>query len=279
MEPGDYFTFSVPHSPIDEEAYRDIFQSVGLREPWVVKHSDMPKPRSPEEERTYFYRFADRISKNVGGLPFISMTRRHRDSGLCHNEMDVDFVTFDQHTDLIFYSEPGIFTGVSELAERKLYHNGTFLSARKGQVFIVGSEVPADKWLPLVKRYPPRKIRDVLEADISDKIILSLDIDALKSSLTEAYDYYVHAPIDDMLMVLRKERRSEFSDILDISKQLAEKHQVVGINIAEYNPQRERNRFLGTQGLIKLYLSEILDIISDKEPAREAQTYIKQKGL
>ena len=242
MTLDDFVTVIVPHNRRQEEIYHDIVTSVGLPPPIVVGSTD-------KED------IARKVAALVGERRSVTIGRKHYICAFCYNDEETALVTFDADTDYPFYGN---------LADSPLsFGNGTFLNERQGMTYILGSNVKSDN--QRVKVYPPRKIEKVLKEDIPEQVFLSLDIDVFDKEVTEAHDRPHYDVIKRLERALGIKTHLSFEEVLALSQQLLRGRTLVGVNIAEYDPQLEQPPYK-TAELLKRYLKGVLSNDSHHNP-------------
>ena len=124
-----------------------------------------------------------------------------------------------------------------------------FLTRRKGNVYILGTRIKSN--IERIKTYPPRKMRDVLEALEAEKpenVLLSLEIDVFKKKVTRAHHYP------------RRFEGISFEKAMDLSEEMVRGRNLIDINLAGYDPRME-DKCYRTADLLKDYLSGMIPYI------------------
>lgn len=233
MELSDYVTVSVPYNETEEKVYREIIVSCRLNEPavfYVNNHSDLKT-------------IAKQVASTVVNRKSVIIGHNHSNIAFCYPKDTL--ITFDSHNDSFYLMDDYEFNGAC------------FLNTREKDTYILGCGIRSDR--SNIRNFPPRKVDSILDANLPRNIFLSLDIDAFNLSVTDAHNYTsTHkSPIENMARSLGREFHLSFQKVLDLSLCLTKDRNLVGINIAEYAPEREGKPY-HTAELLKTYLGIVL---------------------
>jgi len=264
MKRSDFVTIINPQNSSQEEIYRDIILSVGLREPHVFYFPDILKNENEEiywDQGKYRSKFSDikeffakDIAASLDDRPCVILSSRHCPAAYCFNDGSTAFITFDAHNDSLqsisFWDIPPFHYG--------LFGEGDFLLKRKGETHIIGTSITSEA--SQIPTYKASKAHEVLGKKIPSKIFLSLDIDVFDSSVTQAHYWPHQSWIDGLARFFHYKNHMFFEEVKDLSVKLAKGREVKGVHVAGYEPLFDEPG-LKTAEMIKSYLSSVLDEI------------------
>lgn len=232
MELSDYITVTVPFNDVEEKVYRDILVSCGLNEPFVVD-TNQPDLKT----------IAKQVAGIIGNRKSVIIGHNHSNIAFCYPKETL--ITFDSHNDSF------------ALMDEYEFHCGYFLHLRENDTYILGCGVKSNDLS--IKNFSPRKVDKILDVNLPKNIFLSLDIDAFNLSVTDSHNYTdTHRnSIESTARAFGREFHLSFQKVLDLSLGLTEGRNLVGINIAEYDPKIEGEPYY-TAELLKTYLGIVL---------------------
>ena len=242
MALDDVVGVSVSRDHITRPTYRGMLINLGLRRIMEVD----PVNRSTKDA-------AEEVASYAKDIPAVLLTDEHSDIAFWHNEPDVGLVVFDR---LVDDHHEYDYVGIT---------SSNFLNHRRGKVYVVGSkEKPRNK---LIRVYSPDDAEGIIkqqspEEQLPDKILLSLDIQAFGSDVTQAHYYTPPGFLERAVDSLRgKKTTLSDEDVTSLSIQLAKHRQLLGINISGYIPSMEKFSY-PTSDKLSNYLRAVLNVIS-----------------
>ncbi len=246
MELTDFIPVIVPYSPLEREVYRNILMGAGLSEPVFIDPREfVEKPSHSEEEELNKLALSQRVAEVVGEQKAVIIGEEHNLIAFCYNDESTTLLTFDKHDDSYVFDK------------RPEFGNGNFLTRREGDTHILGYKGWGKPTSKRVRAYSPRKIQEVLDADISDRIFLSLDIDVFNTSVTTAHNDPPSELLDPLCKLFNYEGHLSFGQVLALSKELVSGRELVGLNIAEYRPGMEEPPYK-TAEMLRDYIHAVL---------------------
>lgn len=238
----DFFSVAVPLNEKEEEVYTKILKSVGLK-PFIVEASKYNAGNRYDKKR-----LAEDIAHIIGQKKSVTLGRWHSIMAFLYNNEDTSSVIFDAHCDAI------------QIPEAPYFNDGNFLTERKGETHIIGTSIKPLGRESKIKVYPRIKMRQALNRISSENFFLSLDIDVFSRNVTNAH-HYPHNGLLERIggKLFGYDGHLSFEEVLNLSEELIAGKNLLGVNIAGYNPMLEDSDYR-TAELLKKYLGSILQI-------------------
>ncbi|MBN2052554.1 arginase family protein [Candidatus Woesearchaeota archaeon] len=241
MSLEELLTVIVPYSEKEKEIYARILCEIGLKEPVVV---------DPYQHKVMIWKKMqlnnDGIIREVAGIigdkKSIILSGTHYPIAECYNNIQAGLVTFDAHNDS-YIDKDSLFNSFSG--------DGEFLLRRKGKTYILGTNIGTHDPLK-IKVFNAKKINNIKKITLPNNIFLSLDIDVFDPSITQSH----HRPHTGLF----KRKYLSFEDVMRTTQYLTKDRNVLGVNIAGYDPELEAPPYK-TAELLKQYLGSILEKI------------------
>jgi hypothetical protein len=260
--PSEHYVPIVVHfDEYEKKAYGDILTNVGFKDFTSIQVDPQQEHLGEVKEST-----ARAVEKIISFLPDkkpIILSRRHYNVVYCHNNPNTALVTFDEHNDSYRADSENVF------------HDGNFLIMRDGPVYILGTGIGSSK--STIKSYPPESIENIFQEHLPAKSVLSLDIDAFNSETTKAHDYahngLIEKVVDKVVDLVFKDRLS-YEEVLDVSKKLSAHTQIIGLNIAGYNPYRDDEQH-STAAMLSNYLINMIQVMDLQRKLAESKKFRK----
>ena len=264
MELSDFLTVVVALNDKEESTYSHILQSVGLPEPEIVDRKLWNKPWSLKVVWQQKMGLANEVKEVVGDRPAIIMSNTHYPITSCYKEVPI--IILDSHCDDEENHNNQVIVNGNSIDK---FSNANFLLFREGIRYILGTK--AKSKLSNIKTYRPSEVYNILDTNLPDRFLMSLEVDVFDHSVTTAYNprYGQNSMLERIGRRLGYKGHLDEKTVLDLSKKLVHSRELAGLHIAGYDPDRDPG--YKTAELLHRYLKGVLNEYLEHKPHKQVQ--------